>query len=127
MPVVGLILFYFIGVVVRQHSGIRVVIQNESGEPVEKLSVGVEHSDYRHDLENLMPGDLEQVFVKTGEQSRVVVEFVEAGHGPRTITVFDHAEAGDCGTSTVKFLPRRDTESVETHQTVCWNGLLDFL
>jgi hypothetical protein len=125
--VVGLFLFYLIGVIARQHSGVRIVIRNESSEPVRLLSAGVENKGDWQNLQDLAPGDHERVFVKTAQQSRVAVEFGEPGHEPRTVTVFDQAETGGCGSSTVRILPQRNTESVETHESECWNSWLDFL
>jgi hypothetical protein len=124
--VVGLIVFYVVGVIVRQHSGVCVTIRNESTEPVRALSAGVENQGDARNVPDLKPGDRERVFVKTPEGSRIVVGFTEDGRS-RTVTVFDHAASGDCGTSTMRLLPRRSTESVEVHRTVSWNGWFDFL
>jgi len=126
--VVGFFLFYLAGVSARQHAGISVVIRNESNQPVGDLGVRVDKSGNRHNLQRLAPGAHARVFVPATEQSRVVLEFTETGrHGLRTVNVFDHAQAGDCGTSTVRILPQRRTETVETHRSVCWSGWLDFL
>jgi hypothetical protein len=125
--VVGLCLFYLLGVFARQHSGVRVVIRNERREPVQELSVEVENKGNRHNLQDLVPGDHERAFVQPVEQSRIVLEFADAGHKSRTITVFDRGESGGCEGSTVRFLPPRNTETVETHEAVCWKSWLDFL
>ena len=124
---IGLLLFYFLGVIVRQHSGVHIIIRNESGEPVRQLSVGVENSSDRRTLQDLKPGDHESVFVKTVEQSSVVVGFEVAGQRPHTTDVFNHTENRDCEASTMWILPQRRTESVESHKSVCWNSWLDFL
>jgi hypothetical protein len=124
---IGLLLFYFLGVIARQYSGVRILIRNESSEPVRLLSAGVENNGDSKNLQDLAPGDHERVFVKTTRQSRVVVEFAEPGHEPRTVTVFDQGETGGCGASTLRILPQRNTESVETHESECWNSWLDFL
>jgi len=124
---IGLLLFYFLGVIARQYSGVRILIRNESSEPVRLLSAGVENNGDSKNLQDLAPGDHERVFVKTTRQSRVVVEFAEPGHEPRTVTVFDQGETGRCGASTLRILPQRNTESVETHESECWNSWLDFL
>jgi hypothetical protein len=126
LAVAGLAVFYFVGVMVRQHSGVCVTIRNESTEPVRELSVAVENQGDAHNLQDLKPGDHERVFVKTAEGSRIVVGFTEDGRS-RTVDVFNHAVPGDCGTSTMRLLPRRSTESVEAHRTVSWNGWFDFL
>ena len=127
MAAIGLLLFYFLGVIARQYSGVRILIRNESSEPVRLLSAGVENNGDSKNLQDLAPGDHERVFVKTTRQSRVVVEFAEPGHEPRTVTVFDQGETGRCGASTLRILPQRNTESVETHESECWNSWLDFL
>ena len=103
------------------------LIRNESSEPVRDVGIRVDNGGDRHNLQSLAPGDHERVFVPTIDQSRVVLEFTEEGHGLRTVNVFDRAEAGDCGTSTVRILPQRRTESVEKHRSVCWSSWLDFL
>jgi hypothetical protein len=126
LTVVGLTALYAIGVIVRQHSGVSVTIRNQSSEPVRELSVAVENQGDAHNLQDLKPGDHERVFVKTVEGSRIVVGFTEDGRS-RTVAVFDHAAPGDCGTSTMRLLARRSTESVEVHRTVSWNGWFDFL
>jgi hypothetical protein len=126
LAVVGLMVFYGIGVIVRKHAGVCVTIRNQSTESVRELSVAVENQGDAHSLQDLKPGDHERVFVKTVEGSRIVVGFTEDGRS-RTAVVFDHAAAGDCGTSTMRLLPRRSTESVEVHQSVSWGGWFDFL
>jgi len=126
LAVVGLTVLYAIGVIVRRHSGVCVTIRNESSEPVRQLSVAVENQGDAHSLGDIKPGDHERVFVKTAEGSRIVVGFTEDGRS-RTVAVFDHAAPGDCGTSIMRLLPRRSTESVEVHRTVSWNGWFDFL
>jgi hypothetical protein len=126
LAVIGLAVFYVIGVIVRQHSGVCVTIRDESNEPVRELSVAVENHGDVHNLQDLKPGAHERIFVKTAEGSRIVVGFTEDGRS-RTAGVFDHAAPGDCGTSTMRLLPRRSTESVEVHRSVSWNGWLDFL
>ena len=127
LAVVAVSLLYVIGMITRQHSGVCVVIRNESTEPVRDLGVMIENQGDRHNLQDLAPGDHERVFVQTVEHSRIVLEFAEAGRDSRTVTVFDHAEPGDCGTSTVRMLPHHSTESVEEHRSVCWKSWLDFL
>jgi hypothetical protein len=127
LAVVGLSLLYVIGVIVRQHSGVCVIIRNESNEPVRELRAMVEGQGDGQNLKDLGRGDNERVFVKTPENSRIILEFAEGGQKTRTVAVFDHAQSGDCGTSTVRLLPRRSTESVEVHRSVCWNSWLAFL
>jgi hypothetical protein len=124
---VGLVVFYAIGVIVRQHSGVCVIIHNESQEPVEELSVALENQGDSHTLKDLARGENERVFVKTVENSRILLTFAEGGQKSRTAAVFDHAAPGDCGTVTVRLLPRRSTESVDVHRSLSWKGWLDFL
>jgi hypothetical protein len=124
--IVGLVVFYAIGVIVRRHSGVCVTIRNETSEPVRELTVAAENRGDPHNLQDLKPGDHERVFVVTAEGSSIVVGFIEDGRS-RTVAVFNHAARGDCGTSTMRLLPRRSTESVEVHRTVSWNGWFDFL
>ena|ERR1700722_14569146 len=126
LGVIGLTALYAIGVIVRQHSGVCVTIRNEGADPVRELSVAVENQGDTHNLKDLKPGDHERVFVKAAKGSRIAVAFTEGGRS-RTVAVFDHAAPGDCGTSTMRLLPRRSTESVEVHRTVSWNGWFDFL
>jgi hypothetical protein len=126
LALVGLALFCVIGVIVRQHSGVCVIIRNESNEPVRELRVSVENQGDGQRLPDLRPGEHERVFVKTVENSRLVLQFTEAGQKPHTATVFDHATLGDCGATTVRLLPRRSTESVEVHRSVSWRGWRDF-
>ena len=125
--VIGLLLFYFLGVIVRQHSGVHIIIRNESGEPVRQLSVGVESGADRRTLRDLMPGDHGSAFVKTVAPSSIVVGFEVAGQRPHSADVFNYEVNGDCGASIMRILPQRRTESVEKHQTVSWNSWLDFL
>jgi hypothetical protein len=127
LSVVGVSLFYFVGVLVRQHSGVLVVIRNESTEPVRELSVQVENKGERHHLQDLVPGDHESVFVRPIDQSPIVLDFAETGHEPRSVNVYDHSDVSGCGTSTVRILPPRNTESEEVHRAVCWNSWLDFM
>jgi hypothetical protein len=124
---IGLVLFYFLGVIVRQHSGVHIIIRNESGEPVRQLSVGVESSADQRTLRDLMPGDHESAFVKTVAPSSIVVGFEVAGQRPHSADVFNYEVNGDCGASIMRILPQRRTESVESHKSVCWNSWLDFL
>jgi|SRR4029077_12869749 len=127
LSVVGVSLFYFVGVLVRQHSGVRVVIRNESTQPVRELSVRVEAKGDRHNMPDLVPGDHKRLFVQPVDQSPIVLEFAETGHDPRSIDVYDHSDASGCGTTTVRILPQRRTESNEEHPAVCWNSWLDFM
>ena len=127
LAVVAVCLFYVIGIFARQHSGVRVVIRNETKEPVLSLGVMDEKQGDRHSLPDLAPGDNERAFVQAGEHSRVVMEFAQPGRQSRTVTIFDNATPGDCGSSTVWIQPPHNTESVEEHPSVCWKSWLDFL
>jgi hypothetical protein len=125
--VAGLFLFYLLGVVVRKHSGVAILIHNETTGTIQDLSVEVGNDGTKRSLHDLAPGDQERVFVATPQQSSISVEFTEPGRKPHTIDVFDHAKPGDCGSSNVRILPQRRTESYETHQSVSWKGWLDLL
>jgi hypothetical protein len=126
LAVFGVAAFYAIGVIVRQHSGVCVIIRNESNEPVRELSVAVENHGVSRGLPDLARGDHERVFVKAVENSRILLSFTVAGQNSHTAAVFAHAVPGDCGTARVRLLPLRSTESVDIHRTVSWKGWLDF-
>jgi hypothetical protein len=125
--VIGISLFYLLGVVVRQHSGVCILIHNETTGTVRELSVEADNGGVKRGLKDLAPGDQERVFVKTAEPSALSLEFTEPGRAPHTTTVFDHAKPRECGYSIVRIMPQRQTESYETDQSVSWKGWLDFL
>jgi hypothetical protein len=74
----GISLLYVVGGGVRHHSGIRVEVQNLSGEEVRDVSIKVEYRGKRYSLPNLKPGDKEQIYVEPVTESHVVAEFTRA-------------------------------------------------
>jgi hypothetical protein len=123
----ALIVFYLLGVAVRQHYGSCVDIRNLSGKTVRQVRVTVESGGKTYDLPDLEPGDHKRVYVQPAEKSEVTLRIDDGMSKPRDINVFGHAEPGDCAVAMVQILPQHDTQTDEIHRSVCWKGWFDFM
>jgi hypothetical protein len=126
--VVGLFLFYVLGVIVRQQYGIGVVVRNESGETLRQVSVKVESigdRGMRSDLYYLAPGGHVRVYTQPMTESHINLEFMDARYKLHTETVVGYVEAGYCGTAKATILPGDRVDTIS--DLACWKSWFDFI
>jgi hypothetical protein len=125
LSVLGVILFYLVGIAVRRHFGSVLDIQNSAGETMRDVSVNVKTGGESFDLPDIKSGDHRKVYVNPPAQSQVTMTITDSRNS-RNVLVFQKAEPDECALSVVKFMPGHRTESVETHHSDCWKGWLAF-
>jgi len=123
----GLIVFYLLGVLVRQHYGSCVDIQNKSTQTIRQMNVTIVNGGKSEDIPDMTPGDHRRVYVQPAEASQVTLRIDDGRGRPRDITVFPHVEHGVCDTAKVQILPQHSTQTDEFHRATCWGGWFDFL
>jgi hypothetical protein len=128
LVVVGLFLFYVLGVIVRQQYGIGVVIRNESGETLRQVGVKVETKGKRYGLPDLAPGDRRRVFVQPVGESSIDIQFIDAGGKPHVELMVGYVESGYCGNAKATILPGGRTKLTEDIDPLfCGKSWLDFV
>ena len=126
--IVGLLLFYVMGVIVRRQYGIGISVRNESGETLRQICVRVESiadRGKRYTLPDLVSGGCAHIYVSPVTESHVNVEFTDARGKLHVETMVGYAESGYCGTAKLTILSgdRVDTDS----KLVCQKSWLDFI
>jgi hypothetical protein len=127
LGVAGVIVLYLLGVVVRQHYGSCVDIQNKSTQTIRQLNVTIANGGKSEDIPDMAPGDHRRVYVQPTEASEVTVRIDDGMRKPRDITVFGHLEHGVCDTAKVQILPQHNTQTDELDRATCWGGWFDFM
>jgi hypothetical protein len=131
LPIVGLLLFYVTGVIVRQQYGIGVVVRNESGETLRQVSLKVESigdRGKRYNLRDLLSGGHVRVYAQPVTESHINLEFMDVRSKLHTETVVGYAEAGYCGNAKATILPGGKTKLTEDIDAVfCGKSWLDFI
>ena len=125
---VSLFLLYVLGVLVRWHYGIGVVVHNASQETLRHVSIKVESvgdRGARYSLPDLRPGERRRIFVRPVTESRVNLEFTDSTNRQHMETVYGYAEAGYCGTATATILPSDKITSSEAAN--CLRSWLDLV
>jgi len=126
----GLLLFYAMGVIVRQQYGIGVVVRNESGETLRQVSLKVESigdRGKRYNLRDLAPGRHVRVYTQPVTESHINLEFMDARNKLHTETVVGYVEAGYCGNAKATILPGDKTKFTEDIDPVfCGKSWLEF-
>ena len=126
--VLGLFLFYAVGVATRQRFGIGIFVDNQSGETLREVIVKVEGKGKAYRLPDLAPGDRRRVFVQPVGESRVDIHFKDASGKPRVEPVVGYVESGYCGSAEVTILPDGKAtlkENIDT--TFCRRSWLAFI
>jgi hypothetical protein len=126
--IVGLLLFYVMGVIVRQQYGIAIAVRNESGEELRQVSLRIESigdRGKRYDLPDLASGDRARIYVSPVTESHINLEFTDARGKLHVETPVGYAEFGYCGNvkATVLTGDRIDTISA----LACRKSWLDFI
>ncbi len=88
--IVGVLVLYVVGVIVRHQLGIRVIISNESGEALRQVSVKIESigdRGKRSNLYYLAPGGRVRVYAQPVTESRINLEFMDARNKLHTETL----------------------------------------
>jgi hypothetical protein len=124
----GLLVFYVVGIFVRQQFGIAITIRNASREPLQQVRVKVETRGNRYGLRDLAPGEQARVFVKPRTESHINLEYIDAHHQPHVELVVGYVEAGYCGQAMATILPGGEVASEEDIDLIaCWKSWVDFL
>jgi hypothetical protein len=126
----ALIAIYLAGVLLRPRLGLRIMVDNLTAEPLQRVQVAVvslnEQAVYR--LESIPLRSHDRVFVKPLEESHIDLAFVDSKGVSHRETVVGYAEAGDCSTVNVEVLPGNQITSRQKRPRMfCWNSWLDLL
>ena len=125
--VVSLLVFYVVGVIVRNQFGVRVIVSNESGEALRQVSLKVETRGKRYSLPDFAAGQHRRVFVEPVGESHINLEFLDARNKVHSELVVGYVETGYCGTAKAVILPEGRVESTDfIPELVCWKGWLGF-
>jgi hypothetical protein len=128
LTVLGLFLFYILGIVARQKSGFRMVIRNESGEVLHQVSLKVENRGKRYELPGLAPGQRKCAFVEPVGKSHITLEFADARNVRHVETAAEYVFADDRGGVTVTVNPGGTVNSTTpTYPLVCWESWLGLI
>ena len=128
LAVVGLFVFYVVGVIARHQLGVRVIVSNESGEALRQVSVKVESigdRGKRSNLYYLAPGGRVRVYAQPVTESRINLEFMDARNKLHTETVVGYVEAGYCGIAKATILPGDKIHTIS--DPACWKSWFDFI
>ena len=126
--IVGVLVLYVVGVIVRHQLGIRVIISNESGEALRQVSVKVESigdRGKRSNLYYLAPGGRVRVYAQPVTESHINLEFMDARNKLHTETVVGYVEAGYCGIAKATILPGDKIHTIS--DPACWKSWFDFI
>ena len=124
--IVGIFLFYLLGVAVRHSYGDRVEVRNTGTETIRNLSFKLQDGDKTLDVPVLSPGARTSVYLAPREKSNIVMT-INDGRKQRDITVFSNAMPGACALTNVTILSSHNTTSYQHNQSTCWRGWLDFM
>ena len=121
-------LVYVIGIVVRQHLGIAVIVSNDSVGELREVSVKVEYKGERYLLPDIKPGQTRTVFVRPHGESTINLEFSDARGARRKEMLAGYVENGYCGRTRSRVLPdgRVEVED-DSFGSACWSSWLDLV
>ena len=128
LAVVGLFVFYVVGVIARHQLGVRVIVSNESGEALRQVSVKVESigdRGKRSNLYYLAPGGRVRVYAQPVTESHINLEFMDARSKLHTERVVGYVEAGYCGIAKATILPGDKIRTIS--DPACWKSWFDFI
>jgi hypothetical protein len=124
---VGIILFYAVGVFVRNSRGIRIIVQNESGTNLKNANVMLENGD-SYLLGEIAVGKTEKIFVVPGPESNIRLEFADPNGQQRSEIVAGYVENSYCGDVAVGVLSDFSVRSRdESFALVNWKSWYGFL
>src|SRR5436189_3557913 len=103
--VIGLILFYALGLFVREQYGIAVIIRNESGRSLRQIRVKAEPTGRVISVGDLANEKRTRVFVEPQTESHISLGYTDASGQPHVEIVVGYVEAGYCGKAEVTVLP----------------------
>ena len=128
LAVVGVLVLYVVGVIVRHQLGIRVIISNESGEAIRQVSVKVESiggRGKRSNLYYLASGGRVRVYAQPVTESHINLEFMDARNKPHTETIVGYLETGYCGIAKTTILPKDEIHTIS--DPACWKSWFDLI
>jgi hypothetical protein len=124
---VSIILFYAVGVFVRNSRGIRIIVQNESGTNLKNANVMLENGD-SYLLGEIAVGKTEKIFVVPGPESNIRLEFADPNGRQHSEIVAGYVENGYCGDVTVRVLPNLSLKSRDdSFAMLNWKSWYGFL
>ena len=128
LAVIGLVLLYVAGVIVRQQYGIGVAVRNQSGETLRQVGVKFDSRGKTYSMPDLAPNERRRVFVQPVGESSIEAEFTDASGKPHVEVVAGYVESGYCGDVQATILPGGKTKLTEDISVnVCWKSWLDFI
>jgi hypothetical protein len=125
--VVGVFLFYVIGIFVRSSQGIRLVLHNESGAILKNATIRFEN-EKQYSLGEIAPGKTRKLFVISDSKSNIRLNFADPNGLIHSEIVAGYVENGYCGDVTVQVQPdlrvKLLDESLELWNWKSWYGFL---
>jgi hypothetical protein len=100
---IGFFLFYAVEIFVRSSHGIRVVVQNESGTIVKKVTVKFEQGK-QYSLGEIASGKTEKIFVVPGAESNIRLDYVDPNGRLHSDIVAGYVENGYCDDVTARIM-----------------------
>ena len=124
----ALLLFYVAGIFVRQQYGIKILVNNQSGEVLRHVILKEETHGPQHDLGDLGIGIRRHIFVQPRTESHINLEFLDSGGISHTELVVGYVESGYCGRATAIVQPGGKVNVKENIDIVfCKGSWLDFV
>ena len=128
LAVLGLVLLYVAGVIVRQQYGIGVVVRNQSGETLKQVGVKFDSRGKTYSMPDLAPNERRRVFVQPVGESSIEVEFTDASGKPHVEVVAGYVEFGYCGNAVATILSGGKSKMTEDIRVdFCRRSWLDFI
>ncbi len=101
LVIAGAVLLYCVGVIARQHYGIRVIVQNSSGQVLHQVTVKLEHGK-EYALGDIIEGTHRTIFVEPAGEDSIRLEFIDAANSKHIDMLAGYVENGYCGDVTAR-------------------------
>ena len=98
------VLFYLLGIVTRQHFGVRVEVRNRSGHALRHVTVKLER-DKEYSLGEIAVGNRKAIYVEPAGGDSIRLEAVDSSNVKHTDVIAGYVESGYCGDVSVEITP----------------------
>jgi hypothetical protein len=123
--VVGVFLFYVIGIFVRSSQGIRLVLHNESGAILKNATIRFEN-EKQYSLGEIAPGKTRKSFV-ISDSNRTSDWILQIPMAIYILRLWQDVENGYCGDVKVQILPALRIQSLDKSFGMNWQSWFGFL
>jgi hypothetical protein len=127
---IGISVFYILGIFVRSCYGTRWDVVNESGVTLREVSLGFSGWKYQQELpiQDLGPGQRRRIFFRPCMKSSYVLNFTGADGVHRSENGEQYIPGGDCSYIKVRILGSGKAEmTLPTHPLICWKSWFDLI